>query len=61
MDDEDIHEIYVPLMVFFNVADEYEERYQQLLKYSPNKATDAAILAGINTFAESLGEDIESE
>lgn len=61
VDDEDIQEIYVPLMVFFNVADEYEERYQQLLKYSHNKATDVAILAGIQTFAESLGEDIEDE
>lgn len=55
VDDEDIQEIYVPLMVFFNVADEFEERYQQLLKYSTNKSTDAAILAGIQTFSDSLG------
>lgn len=61
VEDEDIQEIYVPLMVFFNTRDTFEQRYQNLLQFAINKPVDAAILSGLHTFAESLNEAEEEE
>ncbi len=54
--DEEVKEIYAPLMTYFNTTDSFENRYQQLMQHSHNKTTDVALLAAAQAFTESLDE-----
>lgn len=54
--EEDLEDIYVPLMTFFNTANTFENRFEQLLNHSSNKNTDAALLMAIQDFFNSVVE-----
>lgn len=54
LEDDEIKEIFIPLMVFFNTTAEWDEKYKQLLLHSPNKEADASLFMAITTFTESL-------
>lgn len=56
IDDEDLQEIYVPLMVFFNKQGNFDSRLKELLAQSTNKRTEAALLVAIQDFFNSVVE-----
>lgn len=58
IDEAEIQEIFLPLMVFFNTAQNFEDRYSQLLQHSHNKEADAALFMGITAFTNSLDTEV---
>lgn len=59
VDDEEVKEIYVPLMTYFNTNGDFEQRFQSVLQHSANKSTDASFLMGIQEFSEHVVEEGE--
>lgn len=59
--DDEIKEVYAPLMTYFNTTDSFENRYQELVQLSHNKTTDAALLLATQAFTESLDTLIAEE
>jgi hypothetical protein len=54
IEDEEMQEIFVPLMAFFNDSESYAERLQQLIALSTHKPADTALFMALTTFSNSL-------